>query len=87
MPVDVSPLVVYYNPKLIELDADRGARAEPGHPGGRLVARGVLQGSARRPRRPGVRGVYVAPDLEQVAPFIWSEGGEVVDDERASRPP
>jgi multiple sugar transport system substrate-binding protein len=27
-----------------------------------------------------VRGVYVAPDLTQVAPFIWSGGGHVVDD-------
>ena len=27
-----------------------------------------------------MRGLYIAPDLEQVAPFIWSGGGEVVDD-------
>ena len=27
-----------------------------------------------------MRGFYIAPDLEQVAPFVWSGGGEVVDD-------
>ena len=36
--------------------------------------------AAAQPRRPGVRGFYIAPDLEQVAPFVWSGGGEVVDD-------
>jgi len=80
MPSDVSPMVVYFNPKLIEL----GRIAEPGtnpvdqKDGWSLdeFARGALQ-----PRRRGVRGLYIAPDLEQVAPFIWSGGGEVVDDE------
>ena len=80
MPLDVSPLVVYYNPRLIELDQI----AEPGrnpvaqeNDGWSLEEFGA---AAQQPRRPGVRGLYVAPDLEQVAPFIWSEGGEVVDD-------
>ncbi|MFN2538338.1 MAG: extracellular solute-binding protein, partial [Mycobacteriales bacterium] len=36
--------------------------------------------AARQATRGRVRGVYVAPDLEQVAPFIWSGGGHVVDD-------
>ncbi len=27
-----------------------------------------------------MRGLYVEPDLEQVAPFVWSGGGEVADD-------
>jgi multiple sugar transport system substrate-binding protein len=36
--------------------------------------------AAIQARRPGVRGLYVAPTLEQVAPFIWSGGGDVVDD-------
>ncbi len=78
MPFDVSPLVVYYNPKLIELDAI----AEPGdnpvsqEDGWSLEEFGR---AALQPRKPGVRGLYVEPDLEQVAPFIWSGGGEVVD--------
>lgn len=79
MPSDVSPLVVYYNPQLVELDriAEPGRRPVTQEDGWSLdeFAAGALQA-----RRPGVRGLYVAPDLEQVAPFIWSGGGDVVDD-------
>lgn len=80
MPSDVSPLVVYYNPRLIDLDqvAEEGRNAVNQDLGWSLEEFGV---AARQARRPGVRGLYVAPDLEQVAPFIWSQGGEVVDDE------
>ncbi|MCW2850283.1 MAG: hypothetical protein JWR90_4257 [Marmoricola sp.] len=79
MPEDVSPLVVYYNPKLIELDqvAELGHNPVNQKDGWSLdeFARAALQ-----PRSPGVRGLYIEPDLNQVAPFIWSGGGEVVDD-------
>ena len=79
MPLDVSPMVVYYNPKLIELDriAEPGSSPVTQETGWSLDEFGR---AALQPRRPGVRGLYVAPDLEQVAPFIWSGGGEVVDD-------
>jgi len=79
MPLDVSPMVVYYNPKLIELDrvAEPG-RNEVTQEGGWSLDE--FHRAALQPRRPGVRGLYVAPDLEQVAPFIWSGGGEVTDD-------
>jgi multiple sugar transport system substrate-binding protein len=79
MPLDVSPMVVYYNPKLIELDhiADVGSKPVTQETGWSLDEFGA---AALQPRSPGVRGLYVAPDLEQVAPFIWSGGGDVVDD-------
>ena len=60
-------------------DRDRRARRQPGDPGDRLDA-GRVPPRGPAARRPGVRGLYVAPDLEQVAPFIWSGGGDVVDD-------
>ena len=79
MPTDVSPLVVYYNTRLIDLSL----AAEPDH-------RPVTQQTgwtldefhrvAALARRPGTRGLYVAPDLRQVAPFVWSGGGDLVDD-------
>ena len=79
MPLDVSPLVVYYNPRLIELDriAEPGRNPVTQETGWSLEEFGR---AALQARAPGVRGLYVAPDLEQVAPFIWSGGGEVVDD-------
>lgn len=79
MPLDVSPLVVYYNPKLIELDriAEPGSAPVTQEDGWSLEEFGR---AALQPRRPGVRGLYIAPNLEQIAPFVWSGGGEVVDD-------
>jgi multiple sugar transport system substrate-binding protein len=79
MPVDVSPLVVYYNVDLVHLPAlttpdQRPITAETGWSVDDFAA------AARQASRPGVRGVYVAPTLEQVAPCIWSGGGHVVDD-------
>ncbi len=79
MPLDVSPLVVYFNPRLVELDriAEPGSNPVTQEDGWSLeeFGRGAMQA-----RRPGVRGLYIAPELEQVAPFVWSGGGEIVDD-------
>lgn len=79
MPVDVSPLVVYYNPQLVELGeiAEEGRRDISQQRGWTLeeFARGASQPQAR-----GVRGLYVAPTLDQVAPFVWSGGGAIADD-------
>jgi multiple sugar transport system substrate-binding protein len=79
MPVDVSPLVVYFNTDLVHLPTlttpdQRPITADSGWSIDQFAA------AARQATRAGVRGVYVAPDLEQVAPFIWSGGGHVVDD-------
>jgi multiple sugar transport system substrate-binding protein len=79
MPVDVSPLVVYYNTALLNLTT----LTEPGEPEISAETGWTLDQfaeAARQATRARVRGAYVAPDLEQVAPFIWSGGGHVVDD-------
>lgn len=79
MPADISPLVVYYNPRLIDLSqvAEPGANPVDQENGWGLdeFARAAAQA-----RGPGTRGLYVAPELEHVAPFVWSGGGEIVDD-------
>ncbi len=80
MPADVSPLVVYYNPRLINLSAV----AEPGHNPVSQDSGWSLEEFARaalQPRARGVRGLYIEPDLEQIAPFLWSGGGDLVDDD------
>lgn len=82
MPVDASPLVVYYNTALVNL-------AELTEPGDSPVNAQTgwnidqFEAAARNSLRPGVRGVHVAPTVDQIAPFIWSKGGELVDDEDA----
>jgi len=79
MPVDVSPLVVYYNTDLISLAGLTGPGQRPITPeSGWSVEE--FAAAARQASRGGIRGVYVAPELTQVAPFIWSGGGHVVDD-------
>jgi multiple sugar transport system substrate-binding protein len=78
MPVGGSPLVVYYNVDLIHLPTlttpdQRQITAQTGWSMDQFAA------AASQASRGHVRGVYVAPDLEQVSPFIWSGGGHVVD--------
>jgi multiple sugar transport system substrate-binding protein len=79
MPVDVSPMVVYVNTDLISLAALTGPGERHVTPENGWSVDQFAAAAAQATRR-GVRGVYVAPDLEQVAPFIWSGGGELVDD-------
>lgn len=79
MPVDVSPLVVYYNDRLVHLATLRppGEKVPNSDDGWRFedFVTAAQQASSRT-----TRGVYVAPELDQVAPFIFSGGGQVVDD-------
>lgn len=78
MPVDVSPLVVYYNPQLIDLTeiAEEGGTPITQERGWRLEE---FARAASQPRSPGVRGLHVAPTIEQIAPFVWSGGGTIAD--------
>jgi multiple sugar transport system substrate-binding protein len=79
MPSDVSPLVVYYNTRLIDLSraADPDRRPVTQDTGWTLEEFARV---AQLARKPGVRGLYIAPDLLQVAPFVFSGGGKLVDD-------
>ncbi|HRI98258.1 MAG TPA: extracellular solute-binding protein [Nocardioides sp.] len=89
MPYGISPMVIYYNPKLVDFEA--------------MAARGLdvptvdyedltkrptwtfeqFQAAAEyasRPRR-GIAGFYIAPTLRGLAPFVLSGGGQIFDDE------
>ncbi|HSE09313.1 MAG TPA: extracellular solute-binding protein [Nocardioidaceae bacterium] len=82
MPHDVSPAVVYYNQDLVNLRRLGGEDEEPPT---------ALDGwswelfttAARRASRGPGHGVYIEPSLESIAPFVWSAGGEIVDDVQA----
>ena len=79
MPTDVSPLVVYYNTDLVRLDQLREPDRRPVTPDSGWTLDDVTA-AAQQAQAPGVRGIYVAPTISQVAPFIWADGGQVVDD-------
>lgn len=74
MPQNISSLVVYWNTALF---AERGVA--PPSPGWTFED---FEATARALTFPdeGVRGVGLTPDLIRLAPFVWSAGGEVVDD-------
>src|SRR5205085_11338215 len=78
MPMDVSSMVVYYNTDLIDLTklAPEGASPVTAETGWDLDE---FAAAARQVVKPTARGVYVAPTLDQIAPFIWSGGGSLVD--------
>lgn len=78
MPVDVSPMVVYYNRALINLDRplpDDIAAINPAKGWSIDQFRAALQGMLT----PKSKAMGMTPSLEQLAPFIWSGGGELVD--------
>ncbi len=78
MPVDVSPLVVYYNARLVHLAKIRPpGQKPPNSDDGWRMSDFVV--AAQQASTATTRGVYVAPDLEQIAPFVFSGGGQVVD--------
>lgn len=89
MPYGISPMVIYYNPKLVDFQAmaDRGLDAPTvddedlsKKPGWTFEQFQAAAEYASRPRR-GIAGFYVAPTLRGLAPFIYSAGGEIFNDD------
>ncbi len=85
VPQNVSSLVVYYNRDLFR----RGDVAEPeaGWTWDDMVERALaLTRDVDGDGNIDVHGLGVEPSMIRVAPFVWSNGGEVVDDdERPTR--
>lgn len=78
MPTEYSPLVVYYNTDLVDLQTAQGTgRPITAGRGWSMAQFTAAVDDALVGRRPAV---YIDPSLEQVAPFVWSAGGQIVDD-------
>lgn len=84
MPYGISPTVVYYNTELVDFDRmrNRGLPAPSSEADVRWTFDEYVAAAdfATRPRLRS-RGVHVDPTLRGLAPFIYSGGGEVFDDE------
>ncbi|MGZ4504120.1 MAG: ABC transporter substrate-binding protein [Nocardioidaceae bacterium] len=81
MPHDVSPLVVFYNTRLLKVKNlasadDPAPSVEDGWTWDQFVT------AARRMSRGKVKGVFVPPDLLALTPLLRSAGADVVDDDR-----
>lgn len=90
LPQNVSSLAVYYNRTLFARygvpepkpgwtwnDLLGTATAMTRDAQGRVVRATESEGAARRP---AVHGVGVEPSIIRLAPFVWSNGGDIVDD-------
>ena len=83
MPYTVSPMVIYYNKALVDFDAMKAEDLpvpKPDHSGWNLTEFRAAAEYASRPRL-NTRGVYIEPTLRGLAPFIYSGGGDVFDDD------
>jgi len=78
MPVAYSPLVVYYNPALVNLTAAQGDAPTPIATSQKWTM-DQFATVARTAAQRGRLGLYVAPTVGQVAPFLASAGGGIVD--------
>jgi len=93
MPYGVSPMVVYYNRALVDFDAmtERDLpvpnleEPEDGPPRKPAWNYAMFEAAAKyssRPRR-GIAGFHVQPTLRGLAPFVYSAGGQLFDDDEA----
>ncbi len=82
MPHDVSPVVVYYNEDLVDLRRV-GEEGEPPPNALDGWTWEMFAAAARQASRGPAKGVYIEPSLDSLAPFVWSAGGDIVDDPQA----
>lgn len=86
MPYGISPMVIYYNSDLIDFERMRElelpAPEDDEHESWTFEQFTAAAEFATRPRR-GTRGVYIEPTLRGLAPFIYSGGGELFNDDEA----
>ena len=82
MPHDVSPVVVYYNKDLVDLASLGTETEDPPTPLDGWTWE-TFDAAARQAARGPGNGVYIEPSLASLAPFVWSAGGEIVDDVQA----
>ena len=87
MAYSVSPMVIYYNTDLVDFDKmERRELDVPTADDEGVRDRWTLaefEAAARfASRRGDTRGVWIDPTLQGLAPFIYSGGGEVFDDDR-----
>ncbi|HSV37808.1 MAG TPA: extracellular solute-binding protein [Nocardioidaceae bacterium] len=85
MPNEVSPLVAYYNTRLVrprqllDEDGERLLSLDKGWTWEMFMAAAAQAKS--RGAADGAKGGWLAPDLDALTPFILSAGGSVVDQE------
>ncbi|WP_161962278.1 extracellular solute-binding protein [Nocardioides speluncae] len=82
MPYAISPMVIYYNTDLINFQAmrNRDIDAPSEHSTWTLAQFAAAAQWATQPKKKA-RGVHIDPTLDGLAPFVYSGGGTVFDDD------
>jgi multiple sugar transport system substrate-binding protein len=89
MPYGISPMVIYYNRALVDFEAMAERELDvpevddedlSKRPTWSFEQFAIAADYASRPRR-GVGGFYIAPTLPGLAPFIFSGGGHIFNDD------
>jgi multiple sugar transport system substrate-binding protein len=80
MPYGVSPMVIYYNTSLIDFETmEEQELPTPSSP--QFWTFEQFAAAADFASRRGTKGVYIEPSLLGLAPFIYSGGGDLFDDD------
>ncbi len=84
MPYGVQPQVIFYNTSLVNFDrmARRGLEVPEDHQRWTFDQFAAAAAFSSRPGR-GTKGVSITPSLSGLAPFVYSGGGQVFDDDEA----
>ena len=82
MGYSISPMVIYYNDELIDFDRmERRGLDVPSEERERWTVAEFTAAAQFATRKGRVDGVYIEPSLRGLAPFIYSGGGAVYDDD------
>jgi multiple sugar transport system substrate-binding protein len=84
MPYGISPMVIYYNTQLVDFDRmeKRGLEFPVEREAWTLEMFTAAAQFASRPGA-GANGVHIEPGIRTLAPFVYSGGGQVFDDDDA----
>jgi multiple sugar transport system substrate-binding protein len=81
MPYGTSPMVIYYNTNLVDFDEMQAADLDTPASHSSWTFEQFAE-AARFGSRRGAKGVYIEPSLLGLAPFLYSGGGQLFDDEK-----
>ncbi len=83
MPFGVSPMVIYRNTDLVDLERMAERELDVPAPDSSRFTFDEFRAAAEFATKPRKRskGVYIEPSLRGLAPFVYSGGGEVFDDD------
>jgi multiple sugar transport system substrate-binding protein len=81
MPYGTSPMVMYYNTNLVDFEEMKAADLDTPSSHGSWTFEQFAEAAKFGSRR-GAKGVYIDPSLLGLAPFLYSGGGGLFDDEQ-----